>query len=523
MPNINASDVSWGPVDAFSKDRSFEQKWVRPKSITKCLDNDAWIVSGEKGSGKSAIVKAICDIYNSEYLSICVVNFKNISFELLYKNILEIVETTQLDSLRMMSTVWQYAIIAEIIAQCAANDHNKYKKFADALTHLARPNQVHERLETALQEIWAKIDKFTRQREALDPEKRPANLPASGGLTAKLIAELRKFPMDDKFGSLIANFFGTLDANGHRVILLMDGFDQLRNENANPTSYNLIFSSLADAVLAINNYPNLPDGLFVKAIIPHDRYMNLSLRDSDKISAIHASITWDRDALEAFIGRRIALFSRVKSSRFPVIWRQAFPEGVMNTRVGLQEDSFEYILRHTMYRPRHLQIHLLKISKQYPGEVIESNMVAPMVAESSREIANQWIEEYALDFPNLKDLVNAFYQKPNIIGYNDLRGIVFDFRKQIGKETSGESLNEVIANLYSMGFFGVLNRYGGGLNRTKRYSPPSRSAQKHYVEFYFKEHRLGAVSRLSGDAEIAIHPIFNELLDLATDSELIVG
>ena len=523
MANISVGQIPWGPVDAQASDNLFEVKWVEPPSIGTCLREDKWIISGEKGSGKSAIIKAVRDIYKKDYFATSIVDFKALSFDLLYRNIVQIAETTNLDALRMLSTAWQYAIIAELIAECANRDPHVYKQYADRLRKLGRTGMVHARLESALEEIWNTIEAFTRRQVAIPAEHRRANLVASGGLTASVLNELRKMPIDDEFREVRSGFFKQIAESRHNVILLLDGFDRLRNEKKNPDTYNLIFSALADAVLNINTYDNIPPYISIKAVIPHDRYMNLRLRDTDKLSVLHSMIKWDRAALEDFVARRIEIISRARGVQFNSLWRQVFPDAVTNTRCGLVEDSFEYILRHTMYRPRHFQAHFLKMGEMFPGEVLSEEMVSVSIAESSRQIASYWIEEYDLDFPFVREFIKSLYQRENVFTYKGLRGIIFDFQKGRGQDTGGQAITAIAETLYTTGFLGILSDVEPGAERAGRYYPPSKGGKRTHFDFYFKSGRREIIRTLQDESRVAIHPIFNEHLDLNTRLDLVVG
>ena len=62
MTLIPVSKIEWGPDDAIARDQNFAKKWIEPNDIELCLNESYWLVSGEKGSGKTAICRALTEI-----------------------------------------------------------------------------------------------------------------------------------------------------------------------------------------------------------------------------------------------------------------------------------------------------------------------------------------------------------------------------------------------------------------------------------------------------------------------------
>ena len=81
---IPLSNVNWGPSDALRLDAKFAMKWIESPSVKTCLQGTNWIISGEKGVGKSAIRRAIVEIYGENYLATPVVDFDDVAFKVLY-------------------------------------------------------------------------------------------------------------------------------------------------------------------------------------------------------------------------------------------------------------------------------------------------------------------------------------------------------------------------------------------------------------------------------------------------------
>jgi polynucleotide 5'-kinase involved in rRNA processing len=72
---IPLSEVEWGPTDADKRDPLFISKWIEPENIRELMEDRVWMITGEKGSGKTAICRAIKEKHAKEFLAIAEVNF----------------------------------------------------------------------------------------------------------------------------------------------------------------------------------------------------------------------------------------------------------------------------------------------------------------------------------------------------------------------------------------------------------------------------------------------------------------
>lgn len=521
---IPLSSVVWGPTDAIP-DKNFQQKWIEPSSIKSCLLKENWLISGEKGSGKSAIRRAISEIYADRFLVTPVVDFDDITFRALYDNLVELATATRLSKTTTLSHYWQYAMVVELILACALAKPDVYGAYLDALPESRTSIPLSERLIKLLEDSWNKIDDFTgankrRRRTGSAPK---ANLIASSGLSAKLLADLSKFPLNKEFLDLRRSFFRSLDSEGDQVVLILDGFDRLRNDGAQADAIRLIFDSLVDAVQSIYAYPDLPTGVGIKAFIPHDRYLSLSLRDFDKVDTMHVAIRWDRIALQDFLKRRLELTPKLQGGTFIQLWRQVMPEKILNSHYHLDEDSFDYVLRHTMMRPRQLQIHLEHLATACQDQVVDPSAVPKAIAESSKAVAKHFINEFRTDHPNLDRFIGSLHGKSNVVEFRELRRIVSDALKRFQAAEDNLSVERKIDTLYSMGFFGIVHFIEPGEVVGELYCPPTKEATRHYVDFFYKNPHPAISSSLQDDSVIAFHPILVDYANLRAHSSLIIG
>ena len=522
---IPLSHVNWGPTDALARDQHFIEKWVEPDEIKKCLISENWLISGEKGSGKSAIRRALVEIYGDQYLVAPIVDFNDITFKALYEHIVQLANTTRLSKTTTLSHFWQYAIIIELLIACANKNPKRYGDLLERIPVERASVSLNERLMRLLEEAWNKIDDFTgiNGKPSNDRRKVKANLVASSGLTANFLNHLSNFPVEQDFLQLKNEFFNRIESENDRIVLVLDGFDRLKNDGTRREEIGLIFASLVDAIQVINCDPYLPGTFEIKAFIPHDRYVALPLRDSDKVDTMHVAIRWTRPSLQEFLKKRIELTPKLQQGNFQLLWRQVMPEKILNSHYRIEEDSFDYIVRHTMYRPRQMQIHLENLASEHRDKNIDPSMIPNSIAESSEKIAKYFIDEFKTEHPKLGHFIASLHKKDNVMEYVKFKKIVADAITKFHPKQVGLLLEDKVDTLYSMGFFGIVNFVEHGDELINRYCPPSRESKRHYVNFFFKSPHPSISGTLNDDSLIAIHPIFVNYSNLRPHPTLIIG
>jgi len=386
------------------------------------------------------------------------------------------------------------------------------------------------RLLTLMESLWNTIDDYTRDATlgTSKPEGKPknigsANLIATSGLTSRLISEMKTYPINSTFDRIRGLFFERLSQNRHRVILLLDGFDKLRTDDVSADAVDLIFESLVDAVQSIHSYRDLPEGFEIKAFIPHDRYLSITLRDLDKVDTMHVAIRWDRADLQEFLRKRLELTPKLNAESFQSLWREVMPETVTNTHYKIAEDSFDYLVRHTMMRPRQLQIHLEQLAKHYHGQTIGPAGVTKSIADSCKALTRHFITEFKIDHPNLDAFIGSLHGKDNVMEFESLVKITQDALKRFERGHARREVLTKIDTLYAMGLFGVVHFIEPGELIGDVYCPPTKESRRHYVEFFYNNPHPSITSMLDEESVVAFHPIFLDYANLNAHPTLIVG
>ena len=165
------------------------------------------------------------------------------------------------------------------------------------------------------------------------------------------------------------------------------------------------------------------------------------------------------------------------------MWKKVFAPSVTTEHYNYLENSFDYVLRHTMCRPRDLQIigmkittsfckrHHLKNSDQFrkliKQERIEEMDITAGVNEGARTLVQGLFSEFRT-LPNLEELAEIFVKQPPILSYKTvLQRIEDNGYSEYTKKTS----EEMIVLLYRIGFFGEFIK-GTSLIK-QRYATPT--------------------------------------------------
>jgi hypothetical protein len=529
MSMVTLDTIEWGPTDANEPDPLFSDKFVEPQPIQEVLKPKYWLISGEKGSGKSAIRQFYLNNLKTSFTGIVDLKFDSLEFNAVVNNLSTIASVTNLDRLNLMTHYWQYCLVLEMMKDFVQRRKHSTDRGTRTLANFLTKKRlkkagVLQNMLDAIAHCWTYLDELT-QSEVDRSSRRDEFLPDN--LTPETVMKIHDYPwIDSEFSRKRIVFANLLKNCNEKYLIILDGFDKLENTTKIRDSVNLIFQSLAEAVQQLRIDEHIAPYLQIKCLIPNDRYLSIRSRESDKIDSLHKTIRWDRDGLKGFMSKRMRLHPKLKHLQsFRDLWLELMPERIANPYYGVEEDSFDYILRHTLYRPRHLQMHMEKIASLCGSRPIEARRIPKAIHDTGIKIANSFINEYAIDHPNLKGFLAFFRRKPNIMPFKYFRHTVERALHQFNIEDV--SVSDKIDLLYTMGLFGVIEPLDEKHERVlivDRYLPPRKAGiQPYRVDFYFTNPRINMSNELADDQLIAIHPVFVDLEDMSPHAEMIVG
>lgn len=519
-------NINWGPIDAKDEnDKPFLEKFVKCKSYKEILDSYKPLISGEKGAGKSAFKRHLVATHKENDDVVTEINFDDIEYASIIENLNYLIEYTNVKSLSILSYYWQFVIF--IYAMKTAMNVEK--------THLTQEKTLIQEylIESGFSEMGIvsmmtfltynaikKIEQVTNPMDTKDFER--LGLPST--LNAQVYESIKKYPLfDPKFLRAKTAFFKYINDGDRKIIITIDDFDEIKAKSTDDRlSIQSIFDSLISAIYKISLTNELRDSFRVYCFIPHDRLIEADLRDYDKIEYKHEAIVWDYNGIKELLDRRI--FVSTDGKTFKNTWTSLFPTLIPNECYNVQEDSFEFLLRHTQYRPRQILRTLEALEQEARYENFDEKKFKQIVHRLAKKNVDAFIKEYSIDHPNLKSFFHRFKNFPNICEYTSFRQKVEKIISDLGSHVP---LDDKIDQLYNMGFFGTLKelkRHEVQEIEETAYVPPTKyRGEKYLCKFYYHYADESISGALQGEDIIVIHPMFFDYCEQIHHSTAIVG
>ncbi|OJF70599.1 hypothetical protein BK026_18495 [Alteromonas sp. V450] len=522
----NRPNIYWGPIDAKDEsDGPFLEKFVQCSSYKEIIDSYKPLISGEKGSGKSAFKRHLVATHKKNNDVVTEISFDDIEYVSVIENLNYLIEYTQAKSLSVLSHYWQFVIFIYAMKTAMSVEKTHLTKEKNLIQEYLTDSGFAEMGIVSIMSLLTfnaikKIEQVTNPADKRDLER--LGLPTA--LSAQVHDSLKSYPLfDPKFVQAKNAFFRYLNDGGRKVIITIDDFDEIKAKSTDDRlSIQSIFDSLISAIYVISLTHELRDAFRVYCFIPHDRLIEADLRDYDKIEYKHEAIIWDYAGIKKLLGKRIAFSTGGK--KFDEVWQSLFPAVIPNDCYNIQESSFEYLLRHTQYRPRQILRTLEALETEARKNDFDANKFRQVIHRLAKKNVDAFIKEYSIDHPNLKRFFHRFKNFSNVCEYTSFRQKVEKIISDLG---SYVSLDDKIDQLYNMGFFGVLKELKGhDIKDTAAtaYLPPTRyRGQRYLCKFYYHHPDESISGALQGEDVIVIHPMFFDYCEQDHHSTAIVG
>lgn len=516
--------VEFGPVDAYSFDKNFLEKYVEQNNFKILIDNTYSIITGEKGAGKSALIKGLTLKHKNEFTHIVNLSFNDLSFSPIIDSLTAISRTSEISSLYLIINYWKYSLIIEGMKAVIGSKMTHFSPTETVIyNYLVENKHIKENLFSRLLNlclrIWQLIERLTRK---------PLSDDFPGILPPDILTEIKDFPLHKRQYMEAEKMFGRyIKKRNLRVLISLDGLDILRvNTREDFNRVLLIFEGLIAATYGISTSPAFCENIILKSLIPYDLYLGLNLRDMDKYEEKYRKMYWDYKSLQEFLRKRIVrCIDFRRSVGFEKAWSEILPTKVTNTRVEIEEDSFEYFLRHTLYRPRQLQVHLKMLAEVYEGRIIDEGMVSEVIRESTKKLVRFLTLEHKMTHPKFDEFIHHFRNKPNILTYGALYKLVTGILDTMGIRNM--PAEEKISALYRIGFIGhkrnidIQTRQSGVLYR---YRPPVKGGVQPYIcDFHHNAPNMNFTRGLRDEDEIVIHPLFYDYCNIKPTNDFVIG
>lgn len=497
--NVSAADNGRRDLGSVSAetDVHFLRNFVESREFSRLLQDECSIVIGAKGSGKTAVMRALADVYPSRYAHVKDVKLDGLKFDPLFGALQELDRASGQGLVAIARAAWQNIIAINVLEGMLET------KLADAglrreiRRYLVKSDQLGtsstDKFSTYVERLWQKVVIWSG-------EKKVGQAPPLMGLTPRQQSAISSFPADSRLEDLLRRVFEAVDSTGKKFLLCFDGLDSVVEHTIESRDY--LFAGLIDAVYKSATHPLLSRSLSLKMLIPKElaHGARRRLRDLDKEEQYFEAIHWNDQNLADFLRKRMDRYVKVKGRPFDEVWREYFPEKVRNDAHGIDEETFHYLLRHTLFRPRQLLLQVQSILNKWdsrPNVVafrIDPTFIPRVVSETNYRLSEYVVNELVLDFPNLESFLKSFRGIPCVTQWS----VVCErLKSYLG--VPKEKVNESFTELYNYGIFGVMaSSNEAGKASTFRFGFMSQNVERHIA------------ATLIDDSQIALAPMFAE-------------
>lgn len=537
--------------------------FVHTRVYRQVKDEGRCLLIGRKGAGKTALLVGYRHENRVDYLAEADIDIIADEFPLeplfhfFYKEIVRKINGRQqkeaqdtdlaqfLDPTKVATYAWKQSLVAAAVCMAAEKilhsdivqtlSEEEQKSLGEAHSTVLgligagngkRPGATGGELLSGLLVFF--FGNFTELFEAM------LNDTAAGfaGLIAKIstkLAIMAKTNTSEALRKPVQQIKHILERHGKKVLLTLDRFDDFYDEfQYRQDSGNLLYekrtflaSLLKGLVIAARDLQrDAPNFSWMHMIltIPMDKFLELQLRERADLESNHVvRLEWSPKELYEMVNRRIASALELPEREVANAWKVLFPFDVANARVKeVKEDSFLYIVRHSLWNPREIQMYLKAIFAEMDRKSADEELIRRVVRQETENIIRrEFIGQFIGEFHGLQKVLN----KLNNVA---LRTVMF--YEELCDKLGGLELfedcrtpDQIMLRLFHMGVIGIrMNARQGAGNL------PAITQQKREVAYRFC-FNSDENDPFSPGCEVCFHPMFFEYLNLRHEEPYVVN
>ena len=362
-------------------------------NVSEVEDGELCYVIGRKGAGKTAIAEHLKDKadYNVFVRSL---SFKNFPFNDLYK-----LEDKSYTSPSQYTTIWKFVIYSSICEMMSQNAKIDSQISGDLAKYFALD------VERALSESIRKISEggggFTLFGNGANGSVKSVDIPneTSWQERSRILERLIEQHVDD---SIYYILFDELDED-YKDVLRSDVSENYRN----------LLTGLFKAIQDVRRVVGRGRAIRPIAFLRSDIYELLKDNDKNKWLDSALELRWSEGQLRKLLAFRL---SRARSEAEEMIPFDTLVERLFvnpMTRAGgarRQKHVFEYILGHTLMRPRDVISYFrecAKIANEFGASKISSDYFSEVNREYSDRLRQELIDEVQGAVPQIEEVFHA--------------------------------------------------------------------------------------------------------------------
>lgn len=484
-----------GDLDA-ANDQHFENHFVESVYLRRILTNNSDVIYGSKGVGKTALRRALTEINSDHFFATKTIDLDQISFRMVHAQLSKITETTQTEIPRFAQNIWRNILTIyclESVAEALPHDSGLRKKI-NQLLHKEGFAQADSN-----SRLLNLIEKIMDRLASLGTE---SDLDTPLGLPRRHYDMISKFPSIAEVADLLIECSQGIKNSDKYVLICLDGLDSIQ-DHTREARKGIFFAGLIDAIHKSSKDNLLSHSFCFKAFLPQELASDARsiIWDADKFIQNTHYLRWSNEDFQNLLIKRLQIHSKVKGNNFSIIWNEFMPDKIRNDIHRKDENTYNYILRHTLFRPRQILTHLQNILDKW-DEISNSFKVDPsfipgVVANTNHELAGLVVNQLELQHPGLSSFMQSWNGLPNTMKVND-------FQQRIKKyllNAYSEELHTVFDDMYNYGIFGIASKTG-----------LTKGSEQTEFQFGFvrDKHRNNLHASVDSDSILAISPMFHE-------------
>lgn len=418
------------------------------------LQNEKFIISGRKGSGKSAIAEKIYSISrdNAEYFC-----------DFIKKGDIDIEKITQLtsesDNLISQELLIEWIILTKLINQLISNEGiSNQKEIQDLKIFLKKnsgfidikSNQIEEVIQNKGWEI--NVDYFKRFLSAKFGNR--YDIKSGKAPFYKLLPHLK--------ATVKELFLNTQNRDNHYILIFDDldiGFNS-KSENNIQTLLNLL-RIVKDYNISFFGKEGISAKIILLLRDDISRFLLNEDADTAKLfSSYEILLNWyqhssvykneDELAIKQFINKRIKL--NFENNEFDFDKERPW-ESLIASDESYTYTSFKYVIDHTLIRPRDLILFFKPLSELKLPIPINKNDINVLLGKYSVEFVKELRNELSAHYSS-KDINSIFDTFNNCIS----EAVTFGyFENELKKHGFSENANELLELLFDLSIIGNIS------------------------------------------------------------------
>lgn len=452
LKHLNIGDIDGKKESSIN---NFEQLFYTKNSMFQyIMENDNFIISGRKGTGKTILANYIANSISSK-TSICKVYDKN-SFslqkliDLEYENLQE----------EEISIFWRWFFLIKLSEQILKL--NPYKKFVP-FTYVKKLNKFLKQRYTS--DIF-KLDELTTStaKKSIVSGSYKSTNQSLNGSREESKGNTKKFS-NKKYYELIGQLEELISKNldiNQRITLIFDDLDELENPFNNEKNYFKMFKSMLETAQEINLKLNhkLKNNSKIIILIRSDILDEIHKHssNSNKLSSSEVNLYWisknqksphNQPLMSMIIykiQKSVPSYTHLSEKE---IYYTIFPKKINHKEV------IDYLLDYSFGRPRDIVQYLSLIKKKFPEtKSIKAYHFKECAKDYSKWFYSELLNEISIN-PKKDSLLSGIELIRSLKKIHFSFEEISDFYKQnIDDYQNITNLKEVLISLYKYGLIG---------------------------------------------------------------------